>query len=119
MTNQPFQHDFSKQANHNNPDALEIIENGGEICGPHRVIPGRLSVSRAIGDAHAKLKKLNGNPNVIISEPEIKRFKICGSHDFIILGSDGLYDKIANTGLVSEVWSNAMTEANGSYFNAH
>lgn len=46
------------------------------MCGPHRVIPGRLSVSRAIGDAHAKLKKLNGNPNVIISEPEIKHFKL-------------------------------------------
>lgn len=72
LTNQAFSPDFSNKINHNNPNALEIIESGGEVCGPHRVIPGRLSVSRAIGDAHAKLKKMSGNPNVIISEPEIK-----------------------------------------------
>lgn len=83
------------------------------------MIPGRLSVSRAIGDAHAKLKKLNGNPNVIISEPEVKHFKISASHDFIVLGSDGLYDKLSNSSIVNEVWHNAMTEANGNYFNPH
>lgn len=97
LTNLAFSQDFSKQVNHNNPNALDIIEAGGEICGPHWVIPGWLSVSWAIGDAHAKLKRLNGNPNVIISEPEIKHFKICASHDFIILGSDGLYDKLNNS----------------------
>jgi protein phosphatase PTC2/3 len=83
------------------------------------VIPGRLSVSRAIGDAHAKLKKLNGNPNVIISEPEIKHFKICASHDFIILGSDGLYDKMSNSDLINETWKTALTESAGNFFSPH
>ena len=50
--------------------AMNVI--GGETFGPHRVIPGRLSVSRSIGDAHAKIKQLGGNPNVVISKPDIK-----------------------------------------------
>ncbi len=50
---------------------MQVIEAGGEVRVPARVLPGRLSVSWAIGDAHAKLKKLGGNPRVIISDPEI------------------------------------------------
>jgi protein phosphatase 2C family protein 2/3 len=93
---------------HSNPEALRIIEQGGEVCGPHRVIPGRLSVSRAIGDAHAKLKKFGGNPNVIKALPEIKSFRITNTHDFIIIGSDGLYDKLTNTDLITEVWKHSI-----------
>jgi protein phosphatase 2C family protein 2/3 len=45
---------------------------GGPVtCGPVRVIPGRLSVSRTFGDCQAKIEKYNGNPNVIIVDPEI------------------------------------------------
>ena len=53
-------------------NAMNVIGSGGEAFGPHRVIPGRLSVSRSIGDAHAKIKQLGGNPNVVISKPDIK-----------------------------------------------
>ena len=42
------------------------------IYGPFRVFPGRLSVSRTFGDIEAKLEKFGGNPNVVISKPEIK-----------------------------------------------
>ena len=52
--------------NISNPDL-----NGKILIGPYRVLPGRLSVSRTIGDVEAKLEKFGGNPNVIISEPEI------------------------------------------------
>lgn len=52
--------------------SMNVIASGGETFGPHRVIPGRLSVSRSIGDAHAKIKQLGGNPNVVISKPDIK-----------------------------------------------
>lgn len=44
--------------------------------GPQRVFPGRLSVSRAFGDIEAKLEKYEGNPKVVVAEPEIKFFKI-------------------------------------------
>lgn len=57
-------------------NALSVIENGGEAFGPYRVLPGRLSVSRAIGDAHAKMKQLGGNASVVIPQPDIKKFKI-------------------------------------------
>jgi len=46
------------------------------FLGPHRVFPGRLSVSRTFGDIEAKLPSLGGNPNVVIAEPEIKAFRI-------------------------------------------
>jgi protein phosphatase 2C family protein 2/3 len=39
---------------------------------------------------------LNGNPNVIIAVPEIKSFKIGADHDFIIMASDGIFDKLSN-----------------------
>ena len=73
-----------------NPSKKEII------VGPLRVLPGRLSVSRTFGDAEAKLAKFGGNPKVVIAEPEIKSFKITKDHDFIVLGCDGIFDKLSN-----------------------
>ena len=58
------------------------------IVGPHRVLPGRLSVSRTFGDAEAKLAAHGGNPKVVISIPDIKSFKIIKDHDFIIMASN-------------------------------
>ena len=58
--------------------------------GPHRVLPGRLSVSRTFGDIQAKLKRFGGNPKVLIAVPDIKCFKIDSDTDFILLGSDGI-----------------------------
>lgn len=56
------------------------------ILGPLRVKPGKLSVSRTIGDIEAKLPQFGGNPNVIIGVPEIKYFDLNESYDFILLG---------------------------------
>jgi len=71
-----------------------IINKGGKIytsqydeAGPLRVFPGRLSVSRTIGDIEAKLPKFKGNPEVVIAEPDIKSFEIEKDHDFILIGS--------------------------------
>lgn len=66
------------------------------IIGPQRVLPGRLSVCRTFGDIEAKIAKRGGNPNVVIAEPEIKSFRITDEHDFIVLASDGIYDKLSN-----------------------
>ncbi len=51
-----------------------------------RVLPGRLSVSRAFGDIQAKLVQYEGNPNVVIAEPEITHFALESDHDFVFLG---------------------------------
>lgn len=56
------------------------------ILGPLRVSPGKLSVSRTIGDIEAKLEKFGGNENVIIPIPDIKYFEISDQYDFILIG---------------------------------
>ena len=67
------------------------------IIGPLRVLPGRLSVSRTFGDAEAKLVKYGGNQNVVVATPEIMSFRIQqNEHDFIVLGCDGIFDKMNN-----------------------
>ena len=69
---------------------------GGPVTqGPVRVIPGRLSVSRTFGDCQAKLEKYNGNPNVVIADPEIHHLSIKDEqHDFVVLGCDGIFDRL-------------------------
>lgn len=44
-------------------------------------------MSRTFGDIEAKSPEYGGNPNVVISRPEIKSFKISNENDFIILAS--------------------------------
>jgi len=73
-------------------------------------LPGRLSVSRTFGDAEAKLAITGGNPNVVISIPEIKSFKITRDHDFIVLGSDGIFDKLSNRDTIQCVWNGCSEE---------
>ena len=44
--------------------------------GPHRVFPGRLSVTRTFGDIEAKLVEFHGNPKAITCDPEIRSLTI-------------------------------------------
>ena len=80
------------------------------ILGPHRVFPGRLSVSRTFGDIEAKLPKLDGNPGVVIAEPDIVAFKIRNNYDFVFLACDGVFDKLSNKDVVHLVWQNLQTQ---------
>ena len=68
---------------------------GPPILGPERVLPGRLSVSRTFGDCMAKMEKYGGNKNCIIVEPEIFVTPIDDALDFILIGSDGIFDRIS------------------------
>ena len=49
-------------------------------------VNGSLAVSRAIGDLHLK--------DWIISEPEIKKVPLTFDCEFLIMASDGLWDKV-------------------------
>lgn len=49
-------------------------------------VQGSLAVSRAIGDMHLK--------EWIISEPEIKKRPLTSDCEFLIMASDGLWDKV-------------------------
>lgn len=106
-----------------NVESKRIRENGGNIYqsyvksaspgnqkihliyGPYRVFPGKLSVSRTIGDADAKLTKYGGNPMCVICKPDIKVTEIKDIDDFIILGCDGVFDKLQNKDIIRSVWN--------------
>ncbi|XP_010542664.1 PREDICTED: probable protein phosphatase 2C 25 [Tarenaya hassleriana] len=51
-------------------------------------IQGSLAVSRGIGDGHLK--------QWVIAEPETQILRIEPGHEFLILASDGLWDKVSN-----------------------
>lgn len=73
----------------NREDERFRIENSGGFVhcrnGVWRV-QGSLAVSRAIGDLHLK--------DWIISEPEIKKLRLTSDCEFLIMASDGLWDKV-------------------------
>ena len=85
-------------------------ENTDYIVGPIRVLPGRLSVSRTFGDPEAKFEFRGGNPNVVICKPDIYSFKINKDHDFIILGCDGIFDKLSNEDVSCCVWNSVSID---------
>ena len=67
------------------------------LLGPYRVYPGRLSVSRTIGDAEGKIPLIGGNPNVIICKPDIYKYNILENDiDYFILGCDGIFDQMSS-----------------------
>ena len=75
------------------------------MLGPHRVIPGRLSVSRTFGDIEAKWTKYGGKEGVIIAQPEISQFTLKPDfHDFIVLGCDGIFDRLTNQQVLDSAW---------------
>ena len=75
------------------------------VVGPIRVLPGRLSVSRTFGDPEAKLEYKNGNPKVVVADPDINVFQITKNHDYIVLACDGIFDKMSNEDINSCVWN--------------
>lgn len=85
-------------------------ENTDYIVGPIRVLPGRLSVSRTFGDPEAKFEFRSGNPNVVVCKPDIQSFKITKDHDFIILGCDGIFDKLNNDDVSACVWNSVTVD---------
>lgn len=68
------------------------------------MFPGRLSVSRTFGDIEAKVEKYEGNPKVVIAEPDITAFKIRNNFDYILIGCDGIFDKLESKDCIHLVW---------------
>lgn len=78
------------------------------------MFPGRLSVSRTVGDIEAKLEKYDGNPNVVIADPDVTAFEIKDNHDFIVIGCDGVFDKLSSKDAIHIGWQKVLMEANKS-----
>lgn len=82
------------------------------VQGPLRVFPGRLSVSKTFGDIEAKRPKFGGNPNVIVCEPDIKSFKVQDHFDFIMIGCDGIFERLSNRDCIDEIWTRITEQIN-------
>jgi serine/threonine protein phosphatase PrpC len=83
------------------------------LVGPFRVQPGRLSVSRTFGDVEAKLPQFGGTEDIIICDPDIKEFEINDTCDYIVIGWDGIFDKLENSDCLKIV-SDSVTHNMGN-----
>jgi protein phosphatase 2C family protein 2/3 len=92
---------------HNEIPSTPSLYAGGQDAASviYRVHPGRLAISRAFGDADAKLESLGGIPGVVIAEPDVKSFKLSRKYDFILMASDGIFDKLSNSNVVRTIWN--------------
>ena len=80
-----------------NPMTYQLVQNGEVIKnGPFRVFPGRLSVSRTIGDVELKTEKYGGKKGIIIPNPDITVHNNLGGAKYIVLGCDGIFDVLSN-----------------------
>ena len=94
----------------NNRNNITTNNRNLSVIRPLRVSPGKLSVSRTIGDIEAKDPKFGGNPNVIISIPEIKNFDNNDKNDFIPIFCDGVYEKLKNQDIIDCIWKEIKTK---------
>jgi protein phosphatase PTC2/3 len=72
-----------------------------------RVLPGRLSVSRTFGDSAAKMRRHGGIPGVVSSEPDVKIVPLGLDVDYILMGSDGIFDYLRNEDINMMVYERA------------
>ena len=104
--------------NKDNKDSQNKVQINQILIGPYRVLPGRLSVSRTIGDAEAKLIQYGGNPQVIIPIPDVFVYDLQKEDiDFIILGCDGIYDQLSNEEILDSGWTIFLNEEIGKDIN--
>ena len=107
QTQTPINNMISTENEANN----DINLNNQILIGPFRVLPGRLSVSRTIGDIEAKLIQYGGNPQVIIPLPDVYVFDLKKNDiDFIVLGCDGIFDQLSNKEILDSGWNILSTE---------
>ena len=122
LNNGKIQKDVTRDHKPNFPyEKSRIIEKGGRIfqtqsnvkiendnkilLGPFRVMPGKLSVSRTIGDVGAKIEKYGGKEGIILPVPDIFEFDLNEDDiDFLILGCDGIYDELNSKEILDSIW---------------
>ena len=79
----------------------QIALHKDKIMGPYRVVPGRLSVSRTIGDGGAKEEK----KGVIIARPDVHEWNLKENDvDFVVMACDGVFDQMSSKEAVDCVW---------------
>ena len=66
-------------------------------------------MSRTFGDIEAKHPACSGNDKVVICDPDIVSFKVQhDEHDFIVIGCDGIFDKMDSKDVVHIAWQSVL-----------
>merc|ERR1711957_371507 len=87
------------------PPEMDSEDEANPYIGPYRVFPGRLSVCRTFGDCEAKLTQLGGLANCVTCNPDVHVEKNgVNTLDWILIGSDGIFDKLKNDKINKTVW---------------
>ena len=60
------------------------------------------------------MEKYGGNPKCIVAEPEIHVVNINDDLDFVMIGSDGIFDKISTQEVVQVIFDEARMSTNES-----
>ena len=81
---------------HQSKSKTPMYQNGKLIENPWRVYPGGLSLSRAFGDIKMKAEELGGKEGVLIYTPDITEIDMNEEFNFIVMGSDGIFDVLSN-----------------------
>ena len=87
-----------------------IIKSGGSIYIDNnriRINPGGMAVSRSLGDARSKLKEYGGIEGVIIPTPDVYCIDLNDNIDFILFGTNALYEKLSNADIAKSVFHSA------------
>jgi len=71
--------------------------------GKPRAYPGGLLITRTVGDFHARLEELDGNPKGIVCEPSDCDIELDSSCVAIVLASDGVWDVVSNKELCGNI----------------
>lgn len=51
---------------------------------------------------------------MVIADPDVTAFEIRDNHDFIIIGCDGVFDKLSSKDAIHIAWQKVLMEARGS-----
>ena len=82
---------------------IDRIHKAGSTVVDGRV-DGNLNLTRAIGDLKYKQKDLPQEEHPITSNPDIFEYDLTENVDFIIMGCDGVWEKLSNDEMVATVY---------------
>eukprot|EP00359_Climacostomum_virens_P000200 CAMPEP_0204896420 /NCGR_PEP_ID=MMETSP1397-20131031/153_1 /ASSEMBLY_ACC=CAM_ASM_000891 /TAXON_ID=49980 /ORGANISM="Climacostomum Climacostomum virens, Strain Stock W-24" /LENGTH=367 /DNA_ID=CAMNT_0052064023 /DNA_START=111 /DNA_END=1210 /DNA_ORIENTATION=- len=80
----------------------------GTVPQPFRIYPGDLALTRALGHYDAKSESCGGRPKVILNQPDIRYFKLTHEHDYILIGSSGIFQTFPNKELLHSIWKSSL-----------
>ena len=84
-----------------------------------KMYPGGIKLSRTMGSAESKIKELGGNNNIVTSDPEITSFELKAEHDFLLLGSNGIFNQFTNSSVSECLWKVFDSKEHKAGMNIH